>query len=396
MSAQPPSQPPNPTSAAAQPKQNPALKAMGLPRLRAKLPSRNWCIFLAVSAVIGGTVQYDRYHTRRVKQKWISAVSHLAEQPLAPMALPRKVTIYLAAPPGDGIQAARDHFKEYVKPVLNAAAVDFEVVEGRQMGELRFRVAEAVRNRRRGGEPNAVEEMRERLGVRSQEEGGVMVVGRHAWKEYLRGLHEGWLGPLEASAPPSSPVVSAAVETLEEAITPKEPAQAEEKAKEEKKKNAIPPPYINPEDYAYAQLPRDAPEHFEPVGIVRFPHILGFFNTPIRMYRFVTRRRMADEICREAAAVALGFNRPFITASEQAGTLPESAEVEEGLKKPQGLGEINALEEEEKDWPKKVWTDEKYKGEWTEPIVVDDRIKERLRKFYVPSDVEPKEPESLI
>jgi hypothetical protein len=27
---------------------------------------------------------------------------------------------------------------------------------------------------------------------------GDLVIGRHTWKEYIRGLHEGWLGPLDA------------------------------------------------------------------------------------------------------------------------------------------------------------------------------------------------------
>jgi import inner membrane translocase subunit TIM54 len=337
--------------------------------MRAKLPSRNWCIFWAVCGAVSGTIAYDRYHTNLVKQKWINAVSHLASQPLAPSELPRKVTVYLSAPPGDGLQAARDHFREYVKPVLNAAAVDFDVVEGRKVGELRYKVAEEVRGKRRGDAPDATEELRQKLGVMAKEEPGVVVVGRHAWKEYLRGLHEGWLGPLEAPAPPPVEKQEVKVESIEEAITPPETTEEEKKAEDEKKKKLIPPPFIRPEEYATAALPRDVPEHFEPAGIVPFPHILGFLNTPIRIYRFVTRRRMADAVCREAAAVALGAYRP-VTREE----------VEE------------ALVEEEKDWPARVWKEEKYQGEWTEPLVVDERIRERLRRFYVPNEMEPKEP----
>jgi import inner membrane translocase subunit TIM54 len=110
------------------------------------------------------------------------------------------------------------------------------------------------------------------------------------------------------------------------------------------------------------------------------------------MYRFVTRRRMADEVCREAAAVALGFHRPFITAPEPAGTLMQPEEVEDGLKTCKETGEINALEHEEGDWPAKVWKEEKYQGEWTEGITVDERIMGKLRRFFVPTDMEPKEP----
>jgi len=58
------------------------------------------------------------------------------------------------------------------------------------------------------------------------------------------------------------------------------------------------------------------------------------------------------------------------------------------------IGELDALKVEEKDWPKRVWKEERYKGEWTEGITVDDRVKGRLRKFYIPSDMEPKERKS--
>ncbi|KAI5855762.1 mitochondrial import inner membrane translocase subunit Tim54 [Tricharina praecox] len=401
--------PPPPPNAKPPPKPNPAFAAMGLPRLRAKLPSRNWSIFLGVCSVIGSTVGYDRYHTKLVKQKWIDTVSHLSTEPLEPMALPRKVTVYLAAPPGDGIQAAREHFRDYVKPLLNAAAVDFDVVEGRKMGELRYKVAEEIRGRRRGDEDGPVEEARKRAGIERVDEGGVIVVGRHAWKEYLRGVHEGWLGPLEAPLPtpppPSSEMVmeaaSPVVESLEDAIAEKtaaavpvlDPKEEEKKKKEEeKKKKAIPAPFLLPSQYGAATMSEQIPGRLEAAAVVPFPHILGFLNTPIRMYRYVTRRHMADEVCREAAAVALGFHRPFITAPEPAGTLMEPEEVEDGLKATKETGEINALEHEEADWPSKVWDEERYKGEWTEGVSVDGRIRERLRRFFIPTDREPKSP----
>jgi len=320
------------------------------------------------------------------------------------MALPRKVTVYLAAPPGDGIQAAREHFRDYVKPLLNAAAVDFDVVEGRRMGELRHKVAEEIRGRRRGDEDGPLEVVRKNAGIKRVEEGGVIVIGRHTWKEYLRGIHEGWLGPLEEPLPPSplpserrETDLAPVVETLEDAIAGKavwvdgstDPQEQEKKKKEELKKNAIPAPFLLPSQYETAKMSEQIPGRLEAAAIIPFPHILGFLNTPIRMYRFVTRRHMADEVCREAAAVALGFHRPFITAPEPAGTLMMQEEVEDGLKTRKETGEINALEYEESDWPKKVWNEERYQGEWTDGVSVDERIRERLRKFFIPTDREP-------
>ncbi|CCX30117.1 Similar to Mitochondrial import inner membrane translocase subunit tim54; acc. no. Q2UJY4 [Pyronema omphalodes CBS 100304] len=395
------------TAAKAVPKQNPALAAMGLPKLRAKLPSRNWTVFLTLCTAIGGSVYYDRHHTNKTKQKWINLVSHLAERPLAPMELPRKVTVYLCAPPGDSLQVAREHFRDYIKPVLNAAAVDFDVVEGKKMGELRHKVAENIRKERRGDPKGPVEEVRERNGITYKEEGGVVVVGRVAWKEYLRGLQEGWLGPLEAPPSEEKPIPEAAapvVEGIDALVAEKTEAEIKEEAKKTeedkkkadeeaaRKKNAIPEPLLRVEDFEKAELPKSMPTVFEPAAVISFPHILGFLNTPTRMVRYFNKRKMADEVCREAAAVALGINRPFITEPEPAGTMSAPEEVEEGLKATKVLGEVDALAHEEKDWLKKVWEEEKYQGgEWPSPITVDSRILSRLRKFYIPTDMEPKE-----
>lgn len=58
-----------------------------------------------------------------------------------------------SAPPGDGLRAAREHFHEYVKPILVAGAVDWEVIEGRKEGDVRAGLAAKIRRlRRRNGE----------------------------------------------------------------------------------------------------------------------------------------------------------------------------------------------------------------------------------------------------
>ena len=76
-------------------------------------------------------------------------VSYLAREPLPTTQLPRKFTVFLCAPPGDGLRSAREYFQEYIKPVLVAAAVDWDVVEGRREGEVRAGLAARVRALRR-------------------------------------------------------------------------------------------------------------------------------------------------------------------------------------------------------------------------------------------------------
>lgn len=283
----------------------------------------------------------------------------------------------LAAPPGSGtdLRSAQEHYRDFVKPVFVAAALDVEFVEARRMGEVRMRVAERVRAARRGEEEDTtVEETRRKAGVkRVPGVQGDVVLGRHAWKEYVQGMHEGWLGPLEeptsplsaplppSSSPPEPPADNTLprddAEQKDDTAPPDVPLEA---PPEDIKpaKPAVTPPYILPAVYASAELPAALPSVFDPVSAITFPHILGFMNTPVRLYRFVTRRHLADVCGREAAAVALAWSRPV------------------------GVREVQeALQHEEGDWPARYWSDETLRGVWQEDVVVDERIVERMRRF---------------
>lgn len=351
-----------------------------------------------------------------MQKHWCSVVEHLAREPLSTLELPRKVTVYLSAPPGDTITPSIEYFREYVKPVFTAAALEFDVVEGRKRGEVRWKVAEGVRKvRRRGGEgegpgeegeeDDGVEGIRRRNGVVRVGVQGDVVVGRHAWKEYIRGLHEGWLGPLQdpnapAPPPPAPPqeLKPPSIPTLDQALAEPLPeslgldkkSQGEEESK--KKKNTIPPPHILPHAYNTSPTPRTLPETFDPVGFIPHAHILGFLNTPIRLYRFLNHRKTADLAGRHAAAIAFGiYSRPFNLAPEPGSTIMTNEDVKRGLEADQEGGEINYAcgREEEAEWPKRVWKEEGTKvGEITEEVVVDRRIGGRMRKFVLPGGLE--------
>ncbi|GAB7364416.1 hypothetical protein MBLNU230_g4957t2 [Neophaeotheca triangularis] len=422
---------------------NPALRMMffGLPRPR--LPSRNWTIFLSITGSFLGAVAYDRYQTRRVKQKWCDVVSHLADEPLSTKEMQRRLTIYLAAPPGDGLRSAREHFHAYVKPVLVASAMDWDVVEGRKEGDVRWKTAERIRRKRRragegsgaGGEDEeepdtvaVVEEVRRRAGT--EEHVGVagdLVIGRHTWKEYLRGMHEGWLGPVHApkaseqdlgqeplsgshrpgehslgdAAVTASAKLAAPDQTegasKQESFTNDEAspqsseadqpeAQEEEAPKEEKPKPRNPPPYLTPSEYSSASLSPNAPEILGPSIGIRFPHILGFRNTPIRTYRFLTRRHLADDIGRQVASAVLAAHEPYgtvtATASEDSARSSKS-----GQEVPE---QKNVLAFEERSWWKTVYEPRKDHEEslLLEEVALDERLANRMRKFKVTAEGE--------
>ncbi|KAI9825575.1 MAG: mitochondrial import inner membrane translocase subunit tim54 [Phylliscum demangeonii] len=466
---------------------NPALRMIGMSNVRWKLPSRNWLIFLSVTGTFASLVLYDRQQKKKVQKKWCSVVAHMAREPLDPRAMPRKVTIFLAAPPGDGVKASRDHFVEYVKPVLVAGALDWEVVEGRREGDVRARLAERIRRaRRRAGEAAVTSTApagshgREREEAEEEEEDtihalrqkhevqewtgikGDVVIGRHTWKEYIRGLHEGWLGPLEAPSKPSPLATSvgdaldarasptqhqaepfsddtkpAVVSTTEsesatESATTSPSTSASSASSSPASPPSVPKAFLSTSAYRAAPLPSSLPDALEPAAVIAQPHLLGFLDTPIRIYRFLNRRQLADQLGREAAAVVLGTTserwQPQPAPSPRHTLLPSPGspsslsskwpESEHGLGGPSALPAddydpssaphhaldhsshrlvelalASALADEEDDWPKsardpaKVEEDERER-EWADAMVLDDRIVSRMRAFQLSAEDE--------
>ncbi|KJK78685.1 hypothetical protein H634G_06060 [Metarhizium anisopliae BRIP 53293] len=383
---------------------NPALKMLGLPALPKKLPSRNWMIFWAITGAFTTAIIYDKREKNRATAKWRRAVEPLSRELIGSAnALPRKLTVYLEAPPGDGLRVAQDHFIEYVKPVLSASGLDWEFVQGRQQGDVRAAVAEKIRRSRmadeRPGEEipktddSIVEDMRKKMGLREYEGvKGDIVIGRHAWKEYMRGLHEGWLGPLDA---PPLPEPEPTVDTKPDSETPPAddgaPESKPDEKKEEQKKEDKPsrPPQPRPhnttDDYESASLPVHMPSEFSPSATIPFPHRLGFSQTFVRLGRFLNRRKLADDIGQQVAAVCFAAARDYREADGQ---------YEQQL----------LLEQEERDWPKSTWKEEEPATEedkkkaasepkkeriWASPMVIDARIAQRMRRFEIqPQDEE--------
>lgn len=359
--------------------------------------------------------------------------------------MPRKVTIYLAAPPGDGLRYAREHFHEYIKPVLVAGAMDWDVVEGRKEGDVRFKTGDKVRKRRRKGGEGVlgeefagelmVDEQRKNTGTKDWEGvAGDIVVGRHTWKEYVRGLHEGWLGPVEAPKSeeetqqakdaearkhvPGQPslgdaavqgaanLVSSDTKVQEPLVsTPSDDRSAssdqtsespssgdsstEEKKDEEKPKPRQSPPYIQPSDYDSATLSNLTPDLIGPSVGIHMPHILGFRHTPLRIYRFLTRRHLADSIGRNVASAVLAASyRPYETVN--APLSDDTSASASGSDDKQVSEASRVLDYEEKDWYKLVHRAREPHEEsvWIEGVRLDERIAQRMRAFQLTAEDE--------
>lgn len=369
-------------------------------------------IFLSITGSFTAALVYDRREKRRAQQKWCDLVAHLSKESLPIEETRRKLTVFLAAPPGDGLRNARDHFKEYVKPILVAAALDYNVIEGRREGDVRAAYAEHIRKqRRRAGEASTVveettkedivAEARKSIGVRDEPgPKGDLVIGRHTWKEYIRGLHEGWLGPIDPPPVPEEPPVVEVPEVLAptegnaDAPSPDKPEDKPEEKKEEEKKPEKPkgptPAYITPVDYSSQSLPPSIPQTLDGSTPISFPHLLGFLNTPIRIYRYLNQRYVADSVGRDvAAAVLASYMRPYsefespIDPTDSNAIQPSATGVYE---------QQTQLEHEEKDWHKSVHkpdeTNPDREREWASDMVLDPRIASRMQRYFLSSEEE--------
>ncbi|TVY51475.1 Mitochondrial import inner membrane translocase subunit tim54 [Lachnellula cervina] len=418
-------------------KPNPMWKYLGFgENFRPKLPSRNWSIFLAITGSFTAAVIYDKRETKRVQRKWCRLVEHVGKDPLDPRTMPRKLSVFLEGPPTDGLRSAQDHFKEYVKPVLVASGLDWEFIQGRKEGDIRAELAEKIRKSRlpleQRAEEDVILEIRTKSGI-AEFEGprGDIVIGRHTWKEYVRGLHEGWLGPLKeppkpeeekpqdapstsiekstnfltepsTDTPPNetstgSPPTETTTEGTTVFSTENSPQSEPEPPKEDEKPKKPPqlPPFISTLEYSSAPTPPNLPTEFDPSTPISFPHILGFLNTPRRLYRFLNRRVLADNIGRETAAIILSHYRPYEPTSPLPLTPPEdsaaeSANGEASREWGSRAEQATALQEEEKEWHKsvRVHTENEPERTWLEPVVLDPRIASRMRRFELSAEDE--------
>lgn len=380
--------------------------------------------------------------------------------------MPRTITIFLAAPPGDSIRVAREHFHEYVKPILVAGALDWKVVEGRREGEVRASLAKKIRKlRKQKGENSAteaaegdVEEVMQQFQQPKEWDGiqGDLVLGRHTWKEYMRGLHEGWLGPLDppstepppattseasglssaevsfsetptsalsiseapssTTSPELTPLVpsssdyiqnesadSAAplIDTLHPEDTPTSESASDSTSqittsapsKTRQSKPSPTPPFIKSIDYPSTIEAPSLPSSFAPSLALPLPHLLGFVNTPTRVYRFLTQRHLAEETGASVAALVLvSSSRLYRQSTDYASTVdPDEASpsnaIQDGAVVPaeQAWEQRGVLKNEEQEWHQSAWKENEEGKDvervWQEEMAIDERIARRMRAF---------------
>jgi import inner membrane translocase subunit TIM54 len=208
-----------------------------------------------------------------------------------------------------------------------AAGFDYSLHLNPRQGMSRTTLRENIVYHREQREGSAEEERGRAL--RETEGGDIIVVGRNTFKEVVRGINEGYLGPLETTLLETPPV--------DPENTDAKPVQL-----------TLPP--VPTSQYMSLDDPASPIPNYT-FTYVSSLHILGFRHTPLRIYRFLTRRYVAEEIGKQVAACILSQQE-----REWCGEDSHKGESEEHY------------------WPKTVGKD----SELRDTVVVDPRIQSRL------------------
>ncbi|KAJ3411986.1 hypothetical protein HDV05_001415 [Chytridiales sp. JEL 0842] len=206
-----------------------ASKLQGL--IKPYIPSRNWLIFLGTTGGVASLIMYDTYELKKVRKELAERASIISKQPLPIWEAPRKVRVYLA--PSDN---ATTWFNNFVKPVFDAAGLDYQVTEPVKTGSVRAAVrdliwtgkeelaqrqqkdkefADAVKKAKASWlipvpqSPTVLETVMDSYDIKYRSSEGLVAVGPEAWTEMLQGLNDGCLtervGPISNDDLPKYP-----------------------------------------------------------------------------------------------------------------------------------------------------------------------------------------------
>ncbi|KAJ7481219.1 inner membrane protein import complex subunit Tim54-domain-containing protein [Mycena galericulata] len=269
---------------------------------RPKLPSRNWLIFISVTSSVAGLYIYDRQQCKAIRRRYIDKVKDLAEEPVASLYRPRKVTVYGGKWPGDeDHDQTLKYFRKYVKPILVAAAVDYVMIGGKRLGDIANRVAEDIKTQRRleaglESRPEIYKELPTYQTLdeqrRSELDGGIVIIGRPTFKEFMAGLKRGWTEPINK------------VDTDE--LLAQELENDGRFDEEDDDPLAVEPPALSTNTTPLPPIPP-----LPPLLLVPFTDLLGFTKIPLMIWDFFNRRHDVRAGAEAGYKLVMSQTRPF-------------------------------------------------------------------------------------
>lgn len=187
------------------------------------------------------------------------------------------------------------------------------MIGGKRLGDIANRVADDIKSQRRleaglDARPEVYKELptyqtplEERL---SQNEGGIAIIGRPTFKEFMTGLKRGWTEPLDKVD--RDEILAQELENdgrfdEEDDLERPEPKPFEP---------LIEPPSVSPTPSPLPQIPP-----LPPLLLVPFTDILGFTKIPLMIWNFFNQRNDVRTGAEAGYKLVLGQTRPFAAPS---------------------------------------------------------------------------------
>ncbi|KZT27338.1 hypothetical protein NEOLEDRAFT_1130870 [Neolentinus lepideus HHB14362 ss-1] len=309
---------------------------------RPKLPSRNWLIFLSITSTVTGCYIYDRRECKRIRKEYQDKVRFLAEEPLGSLDLPRKVVVYAAKWPGDDDwDRGMRYFRKYVKPILVAAAIDYDMIKGQRHGDITRRIADEIKTHRRellgldkksdSVMPSPTDQSPEVI-RRRELEGGLVIVGRPTFKEFMAGLKKGWSETLRKVDREEELAQTLADDGVFDELEPelekgalegedgepiptpsKLPSSVYSPFQQIARQRSIPRPKSKAEEIAETlDTPPSTITTLPPMLLVPFTNHLGFKQIPYMLWDFFNERAKVRAGSEAAYKLVMRHTRPFI------------------------------------------------------------------------------------
>ncbi|KAG2192217.1 hypothetical protein INT47_006585, partial [Mucor saturninus] len=167
-----------------------------------KVPSKNTLISSGVAGGFAGLVYSSNKYAQDARTRLAQRVSFLADRPCGVHEMPRKVTVYITAPPDDGLEKSRTWFREYVKEIKEAKSPNqIEASVMKEIIQSRREPAEASSNTESAD--HGPLEIKSNTGFTSPVDNmnnkkksevvydGILAIGRNTYREVLSALGRG-------------------------------------------------------------------------------------------------------------------------------------------------------------------------------------------------------------
>ncbi|KAH8917382.1 hypothetical protein BT69DRAFT_1286721 [Atractiella rhizophila] len=327
---------------------NPAFRYFGIPpsvlAWRPKIPSRNWSIFWAILLTSSSYWYYDRRECRSIREEYKKEVAWIGKTDMkTPLEWPRRCTVVATSVWDDGDEGRSvTWFKRHVKPYLIAAGMDLRIIHGTRPGDLARIIHKSIIDQRillAVPETSSLTPQEEAL---RDTEGGVIVMGRQALKEYFWALRRGWTDVIDVEE--ELKIQAVGVEDREQERIVRELAKEDEMTKGPfddatesigtSGRMSFPPqgmlpPYqpAAPKPLSTSQvhtiLPPDDFPRQPPLLLVPFVHPVGLRFWPRKIFRWFNRRFEAREGAEAALMLIQNQTRPVSPPSSMSGLLRE-------------------------------------------------------------------------